>query len=223
MDHSCKFVYLVRSGEDHYKVGIAQNLANRIAGIQTGNQHAIELVHHIYVAKAGVIERELHKWLDDHRADGGTEWFALTATEAIDLVMKMTSYTMIDDMMKYLEMRNLAERISKTEEALKGLEELVQEYAKSTPNKPSKKMPSYEEIFEEPTFYPVQKQEPQVSERDPLFDLAVDLIMEAGKGSTSMLQRKLRIGYARAARLIDELEAANVVSPQDGARPRNVL
>jgi len=47
--------------------------------------------------------------------------------------------------------------------------------------------------------------------------------MEAGKASTSYLQRKLKLGYARAARLIDVLEARGVIGPGDGAKPREIL
>ena len=58
---------------------------------------------------------------------------------------------------------------------------------------------------------------------DDLFDEAVNLAMERGQISTSMIQRKLRIGYARAGRMIDEMEERGIVSPADGSRPRNVL
>ncbi|MBN2101116.1 DNA translocase FtsK 4TM domain-containing protein [Candidatus Dojkabacteria bacterium] len=58
---------------------------------------------------------------------------------------------------------------------------------------------------------------------DELFPDAVRIIVAAGKASSSLLQRKLRIGYNRAARLIDELYAAKVVSPADGSKPRDVL
>lgn len=58
---------------------------------------------------------------------------------------------------------------------------------------------------------------------DDLFDEAAEAVIRAGKASTSMLQRRLRIGYARAARLIDILEDRGVVGPADGARPRDVL
>ena len=47
--------------------------------------------------------------------------------------------------------------------------------------------------------------------------------MEAGKASTSYIQRKLKVGYSRAARLIDLLEERGVVGPADGAKPREIL
>ncbi|HEY0964398.1 MAG TPA: DNA translocase FtsK 4TM domain-containing protein [Candidatus Paceibacterota bacterium] len=58
---------------------------------------------------------------------------------------------------------------------------------------------------------------------DDLYEDAKQAVLEAGKASTSYLQRKLRIGYSRAARLIDLLEEKGVIGPQDGARPREVL
>jgi len=58
---------------------------------------------------------------------------------------------------------------------------------------------------------------------DPLFADSVRIVVHAQKASSSLLQRKLRIGYNRAARLIDELYAAKVVGAQDGSKPRKVL
>ena len=60
-------------------------------------------------------------------------------------------------------------------------------------------------------------------EDDDLFLEAAEAVIRAGKASTSMLQRRLRVGYARAARLVDLLEERGVVGPADGARPRDVL
>ena len=48
-------------------------------------------------------------------------------------------------------------------------------------------------------------------------------VIDAGKASTSYLQRKLRVGYARAARLVDMLEGRGVIGPGDGAKPRDIL
>ncbi len=60
-------------------------------------------------------------------------------------------------------------------------------------------------------------------EDDELYGEAKEIVMHAGKASTSYLQRKLRVGYARAARLMDMLEEKGVIGPADGARPREVL
>jgi S-DNA-T family DNA segregation ATPase FtsK/SpoIIIE len=58
---------------------------------------------------------------------------------------------------------------------------------------------------------------------DELYEDAKACVLEAGKASTSYIQRKLKVGYSRAARLIDLLEERGVVGPADGAKPREVL
>lgn len=58
---------------------------------------------------------------------------------------------------------------------------------------------------------------------DDLFRDAVGLVVQFDRASASLLQRRLKVGYARAARIIDELESAGVVSPADGSKPREVL
>jgi len=60
-------------------------------------------------------------------------------------------------------------------------------------------------------------------EHDQLFEQAIDIIMQHDKASASLLQRRLSIGYARAARLLDQLEAAGYVSPAEGSKPREVI
>jgi S-DNA-T family DNA segregation ATPase FtsK/SpoIIIE len=76
---------------------------------------------------------------------------------------------------------------------------------------PLKQMPMFEDM------------EPK-EELDPLFDEAVDLIRREGRASISMLQRRLRIGYTRGARLIDVIEEKGIISPpQSGSQIREVL
>jgi S-DNA-T family DNA segregation ATPase FtsK/SpoIIIE len=58
---------------------------------------------------------------------------------------------------------------------------------------------------------------------DELIDQAEELVVKAGKASASFLQRRLRIGYARAARILDILEERGVIGPGDGAKPRDIL
>jgi S-DNA-T family DNA segregation ATPase FtsK/SpoIIIE len=60
-------------------------------------------------------------------------------------------------------------------------------------------------------------------ENDPLYNDAVRLVVEFGKASTSLLQRRLRIGYGRAAHLIDLMERDGIVGAADGPKPREVL
>jgi S-DNA-T family DNA segregation ATPase FtsK/SpoIIIE len=58
---------------------------------------------------------------------------------------------------------------------------------------------------------------------DDMFRDAVRVVIEGHKASTSLLQRRLRIGYGRAARLVETMEEQGIVGPADGARPREVL
>lgn len=61
------------------------------------------------------------------------------------------------------------------------------------------------------------------SERDELYDDAVDVIVNTGMASVSMLQRRLKLGYSRAARLVDQMEEDGIVGPFQGSKPREVL
>ncbi len=61
------------------------------------------------------------------------------------------------------------------------------------------------------------------SERDPLFEDAARLIVQSQMGSTSLIQRRMKLGYNRAGRLMDQLEAAGVVGPNQGSKAREVL
>lgn len=61
------------------------------------------------------------------------------------------------------------------------------------------------------------------AEGDPMFLQAVECVVEAGQASTSLLQRRLKLGYARAARIVDEMEQKGIVGPYEGSKPRQVL
>ncbi len=61
------------------------------------------------------------------------------------------------------------------------------------------------------------------NERDPMFDKAVDILIETGRGSVSLLQRRLAIGYGRASRLVDQMSVAGILSDHKGSVAREVL
>ena len=60
-------------------------------------------------------------------------------------------------------------------------------------------------------------------EEDELFDEAVEIVVSSGQASVSMLQRRLKLGYSRAARLVDQMEERGIVGPFEGSKPRQVL
>jgi DNA segregation ATPase FtsK/SpoIIIE-like protein len=71
------------------------------------------------------------------------------------------------------------------------------------------------QTFVEPPFFE--------GDEDSLFDKGVEIVMTVDKASASLLQRRLSIGYARAARMLDQMEAKGIVGPAEGAAPRQVI
>jgi S-DNA-T family DNA segregation ATPase FtsK/SpoIIIE len=65
--------------------------------------------------------------------------------------------------------------------------------------------------------------EPANGEQDPMYEEAIRVVLEMGKASTSTLQRRLRLGYGRAARILDMMHRDGIIGPPDGSRPREVL
>jgi S-DNA-T family DNA segregation ATPase FtsK/SpoIIIE len=80
--------------------------------------------------------------------------------------------------------------------------------------------PVYEQIFSEP---PASQKESTLDARDDLFDKACELIISTGQASASFIQRRLRVGYPRAARMIELMEEDGIVGPAIGSKPREVL
>jgi S-DNA-T family DNA segregation ATPase FtsK/SpoIIIE len=85
----------------------------------------------------------------------------------------------------------------------------------------------YPEAFNLPEYFDEndeqEKAEFDPNARDELFEDAARIIVQHQQGSTSLLQRKLKLGYNRAGRIIDQLEAARIVGPFEGSKAREVL
>ncbi len=83
--------------------------------------------------------------------------------------------------------------------------------------------PTYDERIVKVLKSPSGQVEQDLGEKDPLFDKAVELVLLTGQASASYLQRKLKLGYARAARIIDQMEHEGIVGPSEGSKPREIL
>ena len=74
---------------------------------------------------------------------------------------------------------------------------------------------------------PAEDSEPEAEEaaadQDPMYEEALRVVLEMGKASTSTLQRRLRLGYGRAARILDMMHRDGIIGPPDGSKPREVL
>jgi S-DNA-T family DNA segregation ATPase FtsK/SpoIIIE len=85
----------------------------------------------------------------------------------------------------------------------------------------------YPDAFCLPEYYDdvdeLEKGDFDPNDRDELFEDAARIIVQHQQGSTSLLQRKLKLGYNRAGRIIDQLEAAHIVGPFEGSKAREVL
>ena len=84
----------------------------------------------------------------------------------------------------------------------------------------------YESAYMLPEFVGEEGESPgavDLSDRDPMFDESARLIVRHQQGSTSLIQRKMKLGYNRAGRIIDQLEAAGIVGPFEGSKAREVL
>lgn len=83
--------------------------------------------------------------------------------------------------------------------------------------------PTYDEeiinVLKRPVSHVVEKPD----EKDSMFEKAVELVLLTGQASASYLQRKLKLGYARAARILDQMELEGIVGPSEGSKPREIL
>jgi S-DNA-T family DNA segregation ATPase FtsK/SpoIIIE len=85
--------------------------------------------------------------------------------------------------------------------------------------------PEYDESFllTPPSEEDAEEAEAFEGEQDPMYEDAVRVVVEMGKASTSTLQRRLRLGYGRAARILDIMQRDGIIGPPDGSKPRDVL
>ena len=227
-----KHVYILRGGEKHYKVGVAVNVASRISSIKTSNPNKVELVASRFLEDAENVEQELHIKLAEYRTKALNEWFELSPPQVVQLCVLLASYKQpkflgaqvtTETLLARLDLehdeinahlRAIQGQIETLASRVKSIEvdagHPAMDYAIRDSQTPSN--PTVEE-----TLGPAAKREGDVLE-----ELALQVCIDAGKASSSLLQTRLSIGYARAARLIDALETKGLVGPHQGASPREV-
>jgi len=83
--------------------------------------------------------------------------------------------------------------------------------------------PRYENEYLAPPADEQEEREVDEDFNEPMYEEAVRVVLQMGKASTSTLQRRLRLGYGRAARILDVMEREGIIGPPDGSRPREVL
>lgn len=208
-----KYIYLLKGGENNYKIGIAKNVSSRLNSIRTGNPEQVKVVACKPVENEMMIERSFHDYVRVHQAIGGTEWFKLTPEQAIDIAIKINEQPDIPGLDEKMELLHITKKHLEEYKAINRNLRILVNYI-SRKNKPDSKIERLNKITQAS-----QKQK----EIDEMFSQAVEIIKSEGRASTSLLQRKLKIGYGRASRLIDEMESKKLIGPPDGARPREIL
>lgn len=209
-----KYVYFLKAGANHYKVGIATNVGKRISGIQTSNPVPIDIVATKLVTNAEEVESNIHKALQKMRATGGTEWFELTPEQAIEVAILINKNPELD-ITEQITMSAIMRQQRWLQKMInKKLDFVINTYQKHPIHKPKEDKP-------EQTNQPTSTKETKSD--DDYMTEALDIFYKEGKASTSLLQRKLSIGYGRAARVMDKLEEAGFISEADGAKPRVLI
>jgi DNA segregation ATPase FtsK/SpoIIIE-like protein len=210
-----KYVYILKAGENHYKVGIAKSVFERIKSIQTGNANHVYIVATKLCNDAMKVEKMLHKKLESmSTGNGGREWFRLEPEDVVRLCIMLNMQPEVD----VYDNTTLNDQLREQTLRHKRLE---------------RKLDAIINIAQKPrsTLFAIPKETDDLRDT-PIFDKeedrnllqeAIVAIREGDRASTSYLQRRLRIGYGRAARLMDELEVKGIVGKLDGSRAREIL
>lgn len=220
-------VYLMRAGESHYKVGIAVNVRGRLITLQSFNPEKIELVTAKLIADAYNIEQSLHERLKKMKAPGANEWFTLTPEQAIEMAITIHKLPDVDISEKYILSKIVAQQTSMQKQINRKLDYVIDTYQriKTAPVEQDLIDPTPANVPSERVQY-VRPLKPLLTAEEKLRQdkqEALEVFKSAGKASTSLLQRKLRIGYGRAARIVESLEADGAISHEDGNRARKII
>jgi DNA segregation ATPase FtsK/SpoIIIE-like protein len=213
-----QYVYLLRAGDNHYKVGVAKSVKSRVAGIQTSNPTKIHIVSTKLLEDAYATERELHARLKQWNVSG--EWFELEPRQVIDLLIEIAKYPEPDLAMNVRLRDILADQSAMQKRIYEKLNVVTDLAKRQVDEKQAEREAARKEKEALNLMTPVPR---HVESFEETVAKAIEVIGKEGKASTSLLQRHLSIGYGKAARVMDYLEQEGWVGPSDGAKARSVL
>lgn len=216
------YIYLVRAGHKYYKVGVTKDLKKRIGALQTSNPSLIELINAKLTDIPFGTEHDIHQQLTDMATGGGKEWFELSDKQLIKLCILIQSYPHVELSERVIIKDLLDRQLTWKKTVEKKMDIILNNYQKSV----VRTLTSNQHPTDTPESIEIRKAAriaEQKNSEESLANRAVELFKHEGRASTSLLQRKLSIGYGRAARLMDELEEKGYVSGADGAHARQVL
>ena len=234
-----KNVYILRGGDKFYKVGVAVNVSSRISSIKTSNPFKVELVASRFLEDAESVEQELHIKLREYQTNAQNEWFEMKPAQVLELCVLLGSYRQPKFLGRQVTTETLLARLDLEHDEIKsqirstivGLDTLSSRIKALEKSGGSVPVTYFDKVQGEPESpihagQDLSGTDSNTSNQpvgDVLEDLAYQVCLDAGKASSSLLQMRLSIGYARAARLINTLERKGLVGPLNGASPREVF
>lgn len=210
-----KYVYILRAGESHYKVGVATSVKKRLSGLQTSNPVKVDIVSAKLLDDAYAVEGQLHARLKEWNVSG--EWFSLQPMQVIDLLIELNRLPEPDIAMGV----RLRDILANQDEAQRRIEKKLNKVVELA----NRNTAAYWEQVEERKNRPEPDRESKRSDQldEEIMQEALEVARVSGKISTSLLQRKLRLGYGRAARIVELMEEKGLITKLDGIKPRELI
>jgi DNA segregation ATPase FtsK/SpoIIIE-like protein len=211
-----KYIYLLKCGEDHYKIGIASSVERRVKELQTSNPNKIEVVSVKLIDKAEQLEQVVHRVLADYRLDGGKEWFKLTHEQVIGVLIRINQIPEAAGLVGAVEaLQKINKRASDLSEISADLK-AIRAYIE--------KQNSMKVIERKMNIDVVQRPKVVSPTFEEMVEKAMAIFIQDGRASTSLLQRRMSIGYARAARIVDHLvQTKRIGEPTSPTQGREIF
>ena len=219
-----KYVYFLRNGQDYYKVGVAVNVASRVRTIQTSNPERVTLICSRLVRNAEDVETKIHSELIERKSGGGSEWFMLTPEDALEVaaLINLEPQPRVLDRQMTIEslLADMREERQQLRAEVVGVGKMVTAVATKLVDQDTKREMNNLLIQLPQEAASEQKDEVVKPTFDQYEEMAIKIFREVGSASSSLLQRRLGIGYAKAARIVDNLEEKGFIGPSTNSSKR---